>query len=471
MWRLARQDGRSDDGSVLIAVLGIMTIISALAIGAFAMSSDNVFQSRRERMSTQALHVAEAGLDSAMWRIRTMGSSVPSSWTVTTPSGTAQVKAVPQGSYQYALVSTGTVAEDPAIHRTISSRVFYVSLWNFVMGAGTFQGGGGGTLHGNTSVDGPFYITGELSAGGNSQFNVGPLFVRDGGISLNSMSAGIGLASAPVDIFCDGIITGGQIYGTVDPNVPQLTLPSPNFEVSYENAKIESLDGLKGTTGQTTTPNNELRGINPPNPTGSLLVGATRYYKVLDDVEGIQGTAPAVRFSTMASFGDAAEGDDFVWDSGTSTLYVYGTVFVDGDVYFDVPIRYVGNGTMVVKGNAYISEILLPQGFTDADRTLAGTVLGITSPGTISVSVAGAGNGSIVVAGAWFAGTRLEFTANNIGFVGSVLAADLAFMDGASTVNNAHLFTDSNLPNYLPPSLPGGNGRVVLSTRWHEGIN
>ena len=64
-----RTFARADEGSVLIAVVGIMIVLTVLVIGAFGMASDNLFQSRRDRGRAQALSVAEAGMEQFIWRM------------------------------------------------------------------------------------------------------------------------------------------------------------------------------------------------------------------------------------------------------------------------------------------------------------------------------------------------------------------------------------------------------------------
>lgn len=453
-----------ETGSALIAAVGIMLVLSVLAIAAFSIADENLFASQRGKASAMALHNAEAGLDVAMWRIRTIGSAIAPTFTVDTPTGHARVTAVPISGYQYAVTSTGTSDLDPRASRVLTSKVFYVSLWNFVMGAGSLAAGGGGALTGNTSVRGPFYVRGNLPLSGATRIDDGPLFVRKGDISITG-SAQIGTGTAEhIDVFCDGVAPTpdtNAFYANLNISVPDLQLPplrTSELQARRSQARLESLDNYLGTRPASLIANNEVAD-NVQSP-GRYL----DQYKVIDVDDIVNGNAPTLVFdATTPSFGNA--NDDFAWDAGTGTVYVRGTVYVDGPVRFDVVTRYVGNGNIVANGNITVNETLLPLGVYPSEDAL-----GLTTPMDIICNAGGGNNphpqyADADMAGAWYAGNQIYYS-SNIVVRGSVLTSRLVFQG-----NNNHILTDPQLPDYLPPSMPGGTDRVVFPTRWHEGYN
>ncbi len=454
-----------EEGSALVAAVGVMAIFTVLAVAAFTISDQALFESGREREAARALHVAEAGLDTALWRIRRVGHNIESSFTVDTGTGVATVTAEPLGTYQYRLRSRGHTNREPRIVRTLTAKVFYVSLWNFVMGTGSLAAGGGGALVGNTSVNGPFYVRGSLPLSGSSKITGGPLFVKKGDITMAG-SAQIGASAQWIDVFCDGTYPKPgtkEFYANVDISTPDLQLPplgASELLVRYSQAKQESIDGRYGTNGAGPA-NNEV--AVPPNSPGKL----PGFYKVIDSDGAPGGAETNIHFSAaLPAFGTAT--DDFAWNPATMTLYVAGTVYVDGTVTFSGNIRYRGNGTIVASKNITINNDVLPFGHPGSYPSQ--DALGYVTPKTIYINTGG-GNvpnptfADAKLAGAWFAVEDMVF-ANNIVIRGSLLCSTLRFSG-----NNNHVLTDPQLPDYLPPSMPGGTDRMVFPTRWHEGLN
>jgi len=66
----------------MIAVMGVMMLLTVLGLGAYTMSQANLDTTQREKDSTLALTVADAGIDQAIWRLKASGS-VPASMTIT----------------------------------------------------------------------------------------------------------------------------------------------------------------------------------------------------------------------------------------------------------------------------------------------------------------------------------------------------------------------------------------------------
>ena len=178
--RALRKAILSDSGSVLIAVIGIMIVVTVIAIGAFAMADDNLFQSKRDRAGAQALHVAEAGLDIAAWDLDSnVVTAFPFTFETATPSGVSSTTISKVGNFTYLIVSRGTSITTPTVTRTISTQMFVMSLWDMFFADGPVNPGANGHINGNGSIHGSMYCRGDWpTTNGNAVFTDGPFFVN-----------------------------------------------------------------------------------------------------------------------------------------------------------------------------------------------------------------------------------------------------------------------------------------------------
>jgi len=459
---------RSDDGFAILTAIGAAALLTVLAIAGFVMAQNNLLQSNLEKDRAQALAVAEAGLDSIVWRIKEDSAFVPSvdasSTSVVTidDSGEAIVVLESLNSYRVRITSTGHMTAKPDVERSVVTECFHMSLWNFVLGADTYsvQSGGGGATHGHTNVWGPFYVRGDLDMTGDSSIHTGPLFVRDGDLIMGG-NANIGEEGEPVQCYVDGFDgrSGWEsnFYGTLNSGCPDIYLPEfgeSELTQAYNLAAEESDDGKIGSTEAT---NNEQR------------LGYD--YKVWDNDTIIDGdenlTKDFVIDADTASFADQGldATDDLFYD-GAGTLYVQGTVFVDGDVTFDCNIIYEGRGTIICTGDINFNG----RSFNPADYSTypEDNVVGFATPANITIadgwnaeSPPSYSNADFT--GAWYAGGQIDIPGNAT-IRGSILA-NLMYFNGASI----NLLTDPNLPMHLPPSLPGGDDdSTIFMTRWHD---
>jgi len=454
---------KEEKGMAMIVVIGIMLIVTTLAFGAMAVSESDLLLSERDRESMEALHVAEAGIQKALWQLEEQGSTMSSETIFTIPvgNGIAQVSAVQDGtnSWYWTVESTGTCGE---AHRKIKVTVFNFSIWNMNAGLGSNKSlaSGGNGIHGTTSVDGPFYVRGNIELSGTSSIKGGPLFIKTGSLVFQSASATLGKSDKRVDTFIEPAEGYDDIVGVKNKDnqlfisrlsnqVPDIKLP-PMEALSFyrDQAKKES----------TETPVTAHPSADPVKSGG---------YKVVDD-DGENETSDMKKTykldSGIASFGN----NEFGWDRTNRILYTGGTTFVDGDLVIgdneNDTIRYDGRGTIVVNGNITIKGRLIPT-TTKMDND---HVLGLVTGKSIEIHINASNSGDPDkphVAGAFFAEEKIKIAKNNITFVGSMIAGTLDFAD---KTNNSHLFTDDSLPTFLPPSLPGSTKFLAMTTSWRE---
>jgi len=456
-----------ETGSALLIALGAMLILTVLSVGLMSMAQNDLASSGREKKSTQALHVAEAGIDRALWQLKRLGTVSPSSFEVQTSLGTATVTSSQDAGEQYlwTISSTGEVSD--GVKRLIKVDVFNLSYWNMVMASETLTASGGG-VNGTTSVDGPFYVRGNLELSGSSEVTGGPLFIKDGKLILSSNGSSVGTVDEPIVLYLEqgyekNNENAGLYYSSLSYNVPNINLPllgETEMQERQIDAKNQSVDNEKGYTGLAADESTSYSRKYPGVGSG--------YYKVVDNNSTIatpvgSGTPSLVISAITPSFGDpgteASPKDDFAWDLATKTLTVRGTVFVDGPVVISTDIEYQGNGAIVANGDITIQNDVLA-----ADTFPTSSCLGFVSPDTVNIDNPSS-NSSLTpnIEIAIFALQKVSVQ-RTVCIKGAVLTRNLDFAHP-----NGHLLTAPDLPGNLPEAMPGATENFTLTSGWHEG--
>lgn len=252
-----------DDGIAIVTVLGVMLVVTLLAIGSFTLARESLFQARKAEGETRAFRVAAAGLDSVL-----SGFSMDSADAVATAGGTLAYPAVHTtdgtatvtcrktdgDAGEYEIVSIG-VGVDGATE-TVAQKFYWFNIWemNFAgTGSQSLMSGSSG-LNGSSNIYGPFYVRGNLSLDAFFTVRDGPLFVKDGTLATTSSATEIGLPDKRVRIYCDGTtdLTKGTLYyeGPFI-SVPRIELPSLTLQDMRGNAttaQTQSSDNLMSRT-------------------------------------------------------------------------------------------------------------------------------------------------------------------------------------------------------------------------------
>jgi hypothetical protein len=457
---------RDEDGSTLIAVVGIMVVLTILVIGAFSMSSDNLFQSRRDRGSAQALSAAEAALEQSTWRLaKSVGTT--SALTLTLPTGTASVTATKTTSMTWTLTARGASLTTPTAYRTITTDLFMMNIWDMDFIDGPMGVGGCGKFNGGASFTGAWYIEGDWpDTKGQVSFNGGPYFVKGGDIPAGH--ANFGTDGKLVDIYCDGTVDPGLTNVRVHNYCPTIPIPKQGLselQAARQTAINESADNLQGSSS--TIANDECRvsGISTGLPSPRSGSG----YKVVDNDSVVNTSVVSVTIgSGVPSFGkpyDAALGhspDDFAWDAATGVLTVQGTVFIDAKDLNLTGVTWAGKGTIICSGRVNISGSWAPYVMADYPGT------GSSHPANVGISASDDINVSASPCyGPFFSSTLFSNDAagNKAEFYGEIVAPICNWAMHATVV------CTPNMSQNLPPSMPAGLGPVPVMTGWHEGIH
>lgn len=456
---------KNEKGSALLVALGTMLILTILSIGMVTVAQNDMGLSGKEKKSTQALHVAEAGIDKALWQLRVNGDIDPASFEVSTSLGTATVSASQDATetYKWSITSSGEV--DDGTKRVIKVNVFNISYWNMVIAAESLTASGGG-MHGTSSVHGAFYVKGDLELTGSSELTGGPLFVKDGELYLNSSGASVGTVDNPIILYLEEGYSGhtsNVYYSALYYNTPNINFPTLDQGEMQEletEAKNQSVDNKKGYT--------DLTADESASYSRKYSAVSSGYYKVVDSNTSVatplgSGATNLTISSSTPSFGDpgtdASPKDDFAWNLSTKTLTVRGTVYVDGDVTIDTAIEYEGNGTIVANGDIYLNKDVLAVGTFPNEAclgfvTVDSMYIQIPSPNTTTTPN---------VEAALFALQKVEIE-SNMCINGALLTRNLEFDHP-----NGHLITVSELPGNLPEAMPGSTQSFSIVSGWHEG--
>lgn len=482
--RPVRDKRHDDSGIALLIVIGAVALLTVLLTAAFYVSSQTLFQSQTGDQHDSAFQAASSGVVVAFADLRSRFSSRPASgeWSGELPSGSAGYSVV-------ANLNAAQTAYDCTSTGTASDGTHEVVVATFAVGTGTFStlpwGNNvfyfanytGGSIVGNGTISGPFYVAfpgpafGSVDLGSAaSHIEGGPVFVYNGNLGLKKPPP------TPLKVYSNGTVTPSGIANVTnmgwDPAkaLPVTRVDVPSFLAkALVDATTQSSDNLMGDTRVV---NYEARtagdagsytslSTTPPNnrPAGwarSKAAGTASAYKV------INGTLTIDR--STASFGSwSGDGhyptsgdlhDDFAYDSVNHVLYLDGTVYVNGDVVIGTNVTYVGNGTIVCTGSVRMGGSVTPatvngpDGRPDPD---ARHLLCVFTAGNLTFTQNG-----ITAVSACYAVGQVLVSANNDTLKGSFVAEQgLGPMGNGTTIS-----AFPAIGTFVSPGLPrwGGAG-------------
>jgi len=503
--------GGDDSGIALITVLGVMLVITVLAVGAFTLSSQVLHESVRLENESEAFRAASSGLEQVLssFSVAEAEAMISSGPIVDhTPDGTFTVTAEDLGGNQWRLTSVGV--DSNGAMETVRQEFYFLDLWkmNFSGSAVSAQSSQS-ALSGHSSIVGPFYARGDLQVQQNMVLLEGPLFLKSGQLTVKNDNGNpnyyIGTEDSSLKVYADGpspVVpnnktgTNGGIYITgPGSSVPDIELPEITDDQIREyatKAVNQSMDNVMGDTERNNLEAGVTAGMadpatyttmQPPNTgtwsRGRALVGGTGWYKVIaanDFVAtGVQiGKGSLTTPFTIGgrSFGawgsinttdgisiaagpigssgyPAGVTDDFAYDDVNNVLYVWGTVYVDGPLVVAEDVRYIGNGTIIVNGDITLNGSFKPYG-TNAQGENNKWAVGLVTSGAINFDKKGGGTVP--------AGTKELLNIRN-------LQPDYAgafFCEGAATVQGGNLVRGSILAGTV--SIPTGGTNIALVT-------
>ena len=456
----ARRRALEDDGYVLFAVIGVIALLTILSLGAYTLSSNNLAASKREGKSAQAVDIAEAGLDAAVYRLDKAPSSLsplPYTFSVPTAGGAAAVTVTKSPGAGWLISSTASTGS-PVVTRTVSGQVYAMALWDMFFADGSFEAvGSNGRLNGNGNLYGSFYCKGDWPfSNGNADFNIGPYYIKSGDVQLSG-NAGFGKDGVPVAVYCDGNVSPTSFPGTWYPTCPDIKLPKLDLTAGYNRALAESIDTKQSNpnlspaswVANSETTNGMVQAGSP----GGYSTGGMNYYKVID-TDGNSTNKSKGTVTLSGDFGTLE--DDFAIVGGV--LYVHGTVYIDAAMLNINVAKFAGKGTIMCTGAVTVNggsggfTPVAPVGNYPAINNLAicayGAITDMESPGY----------GPRYSATSWGQNPGGNYDS----YYGAILAPTVGIGKHGS------LYSTPNMSSYLPPSLPGAESTIISFT-WRDG--
>lgn len=367
--RIVRTRRRDENGTALpLAIVASAALaISTVALTTLMVSGQE--SAARNRDTTQAISVAEAGLNNALSVITqsdpigavAVGSTIEPT-TLTLANATATFSATKTAPDQWTISATGT-SPSGKVTRSLELTVEAASSTTGppaspVYGYGFFVGSESGCTStvGNATVRVPVFVRNSLCLSGNAVIEEtvssagGTLSVYVGGSYNATGNARIGASAKKIASFTavGGCTRNGshaicsnssqsRVYANVYASTPSmLTKPEVDPAAVYARGRWSTPSCATGsfTFDNDTTRNGSLGTVDLLQNNGRPSFDCTAY--------GLDGITPVGRLA---------------WDVATRVLTIDGTVFIDGGLTLagNSQARYTGTGTIYANGSVSAS--------------------------------------------------------------------------------------------------------------------
>lgn len=494
---------KEEKGVAIVTVAGAVILLVILGIGLLSYIQ-NAYQKIHEyRQYQKALNLADAGVDKITWLYK--NNAIPASYVgkiITLDfgnDGICKIK-IEEGSLGFEKVVYSVGYTPQGYKKAIKVTLFSMNIWDLLLSAGNQnpdrRPGGSGGIEGNGMVFGPLYVRGGLpNLSGTFDIYEGPLFIKNGILVKQSAAGNVGTSSEPIRAYIDGNEYGavfrrsGNKLIPIDPFVPELNLFISSLsrkvpDIEFPALTPSELERLRGVALNESSDNvlpsypQNVAKVNYPewqitaSARVELNLPLMPAYKVIDNDNALNGSLNNFVLSNQKFGFVDANGDgridsadeayyEFAFD-GTQPqkkLVINGTVFVDGNLTIQGPIRYTGKGTLIVNGNLRIVNTLTASGNYPLINAL-----GLAVKGNSTIAIQSANDNIDDIQVALFTEGDVVFTNNNTRYYGALIAG---FIDMTSAQNIQLVLADA-LPGNLPPSLPASESNIVTVTGWKE---
>jgi len=492
---------RDNKGSLLILSYLVIFVLLALGAAFIAMSVNESQVAERQRRTTLALHIAEAGIERAFYDLRqdfindasnpswadgdingmALGPNTASFYTITYGAGSTSLNG---GSYAVQLKNVSGITDAIWIRSTgtlgdaqqtieVYAKIVSISPWNNAIFAGA--GAAGAMVNGNVNIRGSVHILG----------------------------TGLQSTDLVVDLGGTAEIIGNNyedMAAALKAKVPTLPTTTVNGEtVETLSAVLRVKRGIVGLSGSSTAGEADTAGNAYKETIDSSYVtdgfggsqgatnvhsdnGSSNAYDLGDTVSFPSLSDPYGGYSTYQGYLQAnalvissaadlaklanitpASSTDFSFSSANGSISkTGGNLTVSGIVYLDnngslnmstagaaKTITYTGSGAILAEGNVQINTNLL----TSGDNSFPTNIVGIMTPNSIGFDEA-----NIDVMGLFYAeGTVTAEKQTDI--VGTIVSN---FFDMGTNVPSVYQVPD--VINHLPAGLIGQNNTWIMKT-------
>jgi len=455
-----RPAGRDDQGFALVVVVGVVSILTILAVSAMILSQQTLADVQRADSTERAFQAANAGFDAALARVNSVSlQDLKPTWPLTGDVGEGRYSVTVWPAFDanvstYTVIAVGVYG---SVVQTVTTQ--FVESWQpapIPYGSFDFPSGYIGT-NGQSTTD----FWGPLSTSHNfavKDVNALPSTISDRpftndihvyegqidtkvGVGPMTLYANLAQTKAPIS---------GQGFSYWSQDCQPVTMPAfgtAEIQEQWKRAVVRIPDAA----------------LLPTDTTG----GSAQTWNTTQSTV----TSGTDNFSWTQFF--VGNGKNATPAGGLLTLN--GILYIDGPITLPDPLYYTGRGTIVVRGDVTCGTVLPYNGTREVNGTsLMNTYphysplsptenLGIVTAGNITSNdpnkIIKGGNstqdykGDFGMAGTFYAGGTFSITGNNNQRIKGSMICQVFTGDK----NNVHFVVDPDSPDFLPPHMPGAD--------------
>ncbi len=376
----------TQSGHVIISALVAMTAMLLMLATLLTATASQVVSHRSSVNKEQALHIAEAGLEMALWKLNNQSGYAGESNTVF-GSGTYTIAITTVDVSKKALTVTAYIPNNinPVARKTIkiTAGINATTLsfrYGIQAGSGGFIMSGGSTLNGNIYSNGDIdattgvHITGSAVAANPpalaaNQANDTPIPIS---VCTSSTCVTFANASATEDFAQSFKLSSSIPLNNIQFYIKKVGSPSDaTVRIVTDNAGSPGTTVLMTGTLSASLVTTTFGWAQISMPTTPVLDSSQTYWMVID------AASNASRYYIIgANAGGYANGLAKIGRQSTASWSNTTPSGLDG--YFKI---YVGGGTSMIGGNSYSTGVYV--GTTASDEAWAHTVMGATVSGPL----------------------------------------------------------------------------------------
>lgn len=364
----------------MIVGIVIMSIVFILSTAVWGTTMVQIKSSRQSVTRTQLLHIAEAGLDKAIYELNQSASFVGES-NVTVGEGTYTTTVGNIDSTNKQLTSTAYIpnATNPVAQITVKTRVGIDSSvisfrYGVQAGAGGFVMNGGSTINGSVYSNGNINATTGVHITGSATAANPPALAADQANDLptpissctSSTCINFGNATATEDFAQSFQISDDIPMSSIDLYIKKVSTPgNATVRIVTDNAGSPSSTTLMSGTLSASSVTTNFGWVNVSMPTTPVLDPGETYWLVID------GSSNASRYYIIGANSSYANGQAKIGRQSAGTWSNTTPAGLDG--YFRINL---GGGYSMIGGNTYNTGVYV--GTVTGDEAWAHTIQGAT---------------------------------------------------------------------------------------------
>lgn len=371
-------------GYVLLMVLSFITVIVIASVGLLSYTTFYAKNERRIVASTQALALAESGIDKAVYELNQNASYTGETGT-TIGEGVVTISVSSIDSSNKRITATSYVpnSTNPIATRIVKATI-NIGNTNVSFHYGVQAGEGGFSMTGGSTINGSVYSNGDIdattgvhitgaaiaadpSATSTDQANDTPTPISS---CTSSTCITFANASASQDFAQSFQLANAEQMNNIQFYIKKVGSPSDEtVRIVNDNSGVPSNDTVMTGTLSASSVTTSFGWVTVTMPSTPVLATGQTYWIVID------GSASASKYYVI--------GANTSYGSGVAKIGQYGSSWTDTspsglDGYFRI---YLGGGTSMIGGNTYTTGVYV--GTTASDDAWAHYVQGATVTGTI----------------------------------------------------------------------------------------